>query len=145
VGIGLNRVKCWKSIAQNLPFMKMKIMRVVFLALMTLPAQLIFAQDKTNEERAKALTQKMKENLSLKDDQYEKVYTINLAFVNKATQVKESSGGRLGKARKLKDADGERDKMMKGVLTEEQYKKYKEQKAENRKEMKKRYNERKEG
>ena len=108
-------------------------------------AQFIYAQDRSNEDRAKSLTERMKQNLSLKDDQYEKAYTINLAFVNKATQVKESSGGRLGKARKLKDADGERDKMMKGVLTEEQYKKYKEQKSENRKEMKKRYNERKEG
>jgi hypothetical protein len=35
----------------------------------------------------------------------------------------------------------ERAKMLKGVLTDEQYKKYKEQKAENRKEMKKRMKE----
>ena len=129
--------------AENLPVMK--IMRFTLLSLLILSVQSVYAQEKSNEERAKTLTEKMKGNLSLQDEQYGKVYTINLAFVNKATQVRNSGGGRLGKARKLKDADGERDKMLKGVLTGEQYKKYKEQKAENRKEMKKRLEERKEG
>lgn len=125
--------------------MKTKIMRLALFTLLVLSMQFIYAQDKSNEERAKTLTERMKQNLSLNDDQYEKAYTINLAFVNKATQVRNSGGGRLGKARKLKEADGERDKMLKGVLTEEQYKKFKEQKAENRKEMKKKMEARKEG
>src|SRR5690349_6786645 len=125
--------------------MKMKIMRLALLSLLFLSVQFIYAQDKSNEERAKMLTEWMKENLSLRDDQYEKVYNINLAFVNKAAQVRNSGGGRLGKARKLKGADGDRDKMLKGVLTEEQFKKFKDQKAENKKEMKKRMEARKEG
>lgn len=118
-------------------------MKIGLLAMVFLSTIVVKAQDKSNEDRAKALTERMKENLTLKDDQYEKVYTINLAFMNKAMQVRNSGGGRLGKARKLKEADGERDKMLKGVLTEEQFKKFKEQKSENRKEMKKRMDERK--
>lgn len=118
-------------------------MRILLLAVLILSAAPLYAQDKSNEERAKSLTENMKQNLSLNDDQYEKAYTINLAFVNKATQVRNSGGGRLAKMRKLKDADGERDKMLKGVLNDEQYKKFKEQKSENRQEMKKRMKDRK--
>jgi hypothetical protein len=121
--------------------MKMKIVLTVMLFVLM---NALYAQDKSNEERAKMLTENMKKNLALADDQYEKVYTINLVFVTKASQIRNSSGGRLGKARKLKSADGDRDKMLKGVLTEEQHKKFKAQKAENREEMKKRYEQRKE-
>jgi hypothetical protein len=121
--------------------MKMKIVLTVMLFVIM---NALYAQDKSSEERAKMLTENMKKNLSLADDQYEKVYTINLVFVTKALQIRNSGGGRLGKARKLKSADGDRDKMLKGVLTEEQYKKFKAQKAENREEMKKRYEQRKE-
>lgn len=118
--------------------MKMKLMQWVLVPLFVLSFGVLYGQDKSNEERAKMLTEKMKKDLTLNDDQYEKAYTINLAFINKMTQLKNSGGGRLAKARKLKDADGERDKMLKGVLTDEQYKKYKEQKSSNREEMKKR-------
>lgn len=140
VQVALNYFTVPKSMGKILSIMKMKI---GLLAMVFLSTIVVKAQDKSNEDRAKALTERMKENLTLKDDQYEKVYTINLAFMNKAMQVRNSGGGRLGKARKLKEADGERDKMLKGVLTEEQFKKFKEQKSENRKEMKKRMDERK--
>lgn len=103
----------------------------------------VYAQDKSNEEWAQMLTENMKKDLSLTDDQYEKAYTINLAFINRASQIRNGDGGRLGKARKLKSANGDRNKMLKGVLTEEQYKKFKAQKSENREEMKKRYEQRK--
>jgi Spy/CpxP family protein refolding chaperone len=119
-------------------------MKFVLTVLLFVSISGLYAQDKSNEERAKMLTENMKKNLSLTEDQYEKAYTINLAFVSKVSQIRDSGGGRLGKARKLKSADGDRDKMLKGVLTEEQYKKFKEQKAENREEMKKRYEQRKE-
>lgn len=119
-------------------------MKIALTVVLFVSMNVLYAQDKSNEERAKMLTENMKKNLSLADDQYEKAYTINLAFVTKASQIRNSGGGRLGKARKLKSADGDRDKMLKGVLTEEQYKKFKEQKAENREEMKKRYEQRKE-
>ena len=118
-------------------------MQWVLVPLFVLSFGVLHGQDKSNEERAKALTEKMKADLTLSDDQYEKTYTINLAFINKMTQLKNSGGGRLAKARKLKDADGERDKMLKGVLTDEQYKKYKEQKSSNREELKKRAGQRK--
>jgi len=119
-------------------------MKIALLVLVLVSMNVLYAQDKSNEERAKMLTGNMKKNLALSDDQYEKAYTINLAFVTKASQIRNGGGGRLGKARKLKSADGDRDKMLKGVLTEEQYKKFKEQKKENREEMKKRYEQRKE-
>ena len=118
--------------------MKIKLMQWLLVPLFALSFSVLHAQDKSNEERAKMLTEKMKSDLTLSDAQYEKAYTINLAFINKMTQLKNSGGGRLAKARKLKDADGERDKMLKGVLTDEQYKKYKDQKSSNREELKKR-------
>lgn len=111
----------------------------VFAFAMAIPA---VAQDKSNEDRARALTDHMKEKLLLSDEQYSKVYNINLSFVNKTSGLRNSGGGRLAKARKLKDADGERDKALKGVLTDEQYKTYKSQKEENREEFKKRLKER---
>jgi|ADGO01.1.fsa_nt_gi hypothetical protein len=117
-------------------------MQWVLVPLFVMSFTVMYAQDKSNEERAKMLTERMKENLSLSDDQYGKVYNINLAFINKATQLKNSGGGRLAKARKLKDADSERDKMLKGVLNDEQFKKYKQQKENNREELKKRAGER---
>src|SRR5688572_31338195 len=90
-----------QSIATNLSVMKTKIMRLALFTLLMISAQFIYAQDRSNEDRAKSLTERMKQNLSLKDDQYEKAYTINLAFVNKASQVRNGGGGRLSKARKL--------------------------------------------
>ena len=93
--------------------MKMTILRSVLFVLFIASVNFLYAQDKSNEERAKMLTESMKKNLVLADDQYEKVYVINLAFINKATQVRNSGGGRLSKARKLKSVDGERDKLLK--------------------------------
>lgn len=123
--------------------MKMKIMCASLVFLFVSVAAI--AQDKSNEDRAKLLTENMKKNLTLSDDQYEKAYTINLVFVNKVQQVRNGGGGRLAMARKLKSADSERDRMLKGVLTEEQFKKFKEQKSANREEMKKKFEQRKEG
>src|SRR5688500_11910549 len=119
-------------------------MKIVLTVMLFVSMNALYAQDKSNEERAKMLTENMKKNLALADDQYEKVYTIDLFCVSKASQIRNSGCGQLDKARKLKSADGDRDKMLKGVLTEEQYKKFKAQKAEDRKKMKKRYAQRKE-
>jgi Na+-transporting NADH:ubiquinone oxidoreductase subunit NqrC len=100
----------------------------------------VFAQS-TPEEKAKALTDRQKNQLTLTDDQYRKVYDINLDFINKLGAVKEDGGGKMAKFRKLKELDKSRDASLQKVLTDEQFKKFQTVKQETREEMKEKYKE----
>ncbi|SFD55353.1 protein of unknown function [Chitinophaga sp. CF118] len=102
-----------------------------------------FAQDGTPEQKAKALTERMKTQLTLNDDQFGQVYNINLDFVTKMGSVKEDTGGKMAKFKKLKSLDKDRDAALKSVLTEQQFKDFKIHKQETREEMKARYKEKK--
>lgn len=113
-----------------------------FLAFFLFAATSIFAQS-TPDEKAKALTDRMKTQLTLTDEQYKPVYDINLEFVNKLGAVKEDGGGKLAKLKKVKEMDKNRDASLKKVLTEEQFKQFQTQKQETRDEMKARYKENK--
>ncbi|WP_129582993.1 hypothetical protein [Flavobacterium cyanobacteriorum] len=92
------------------------------------------AQDKA-AEGAKAVTANMKEQLSLNDSQYTKVYAINQDFLKKAMENKTTAKTRIEKAKRLKALDEERDAKLKSVLTEEQFKIFVANKAENRKKI----------
>lgn len=98
-----------------------------------------FAQDKSADDKATALTDRMKTQLTLNDDQYKQVYDINVDFVTKLGTVKEDGGSKMSKFKKLKSIDGDRDAALKKVLTEQQFKDFQTQKKENRAEMKERY------
>jgi hypothetical protein len=100
-----------------------------------------FAQDGNADQKAKALTDRMKTQLTLNDDQYKSVYDINLDFVTKLGTVKEDGGGKMAKFKKLKTIDGDRDAALKKILTEQQFKDFQTHKKENREEMKARYKE----
>ena len=82
---------------------------------------------RTPEERAKTLTEKMKTELSLTTEQVPKVEAINLKYA-KLNYEKINTGTR----RKLKgylavrNNKIEKDKELKQVLTDDQYKKYEE-------------------
>jgi hypothetical protein len=110
-----------------------------FLSLFLLITGSSFAQDGSKEQKATALTDSMKTRLSMNDDQYRQVYAINLDFLTKVATVKEDSGGKMAKFKKLKGMDEERDASLKKVLTEQQFKDFQVYKQENRKEMKSRY------
>lgn len=103
-------------------------------ALLIMFAFNVAAQDKA-AEGAKAVTAQMKEQLSLNDSQYSKVYGINLAFLQKAIENKGSGKTKVDKLKRLKALDEERDTKLKSVLSDEQYKIFTANKAENRKKI----------
>lgn len=113
--------------------------RTLLLALFLLIAGASFAQDGSADQKAKALTDRMKTQLTLNDDQYKQAYDINLNFVTKLGGIKEDAGSKMSKFKKLKSVDEERDAALKKVLTEQQFKEFQTQKKENREEMKARY------
>jgi Spy/CpxP family protein refolding chaperone len=105
----------------------------LLLALFFLCARSTHAQDslKTKAEtRAQKLTDKMKTALSLSDDQYAKVYDINLKYAKKNETLMEGSGSKLSKFQALKSDNEEKTKELKAVLTKEQFDKYKEMQQE---------------
>ena len=111
----------------------------LLLALFLFIAGSSYAQDSSADQKAKALTDRMKTQLTLNDDQYKQVYDINLDFVTKLGTVKENGGGKMAKFKSFKTIDGNRDAALKKVLTEQQFKDFQTQKKENREEMKERY------
>lgn len=90
------------------------------------------------EERAKLLTQWMKENLQLTDAQMEKASAINLEYAQKMETLK-SIDSKLGRFRKFKELSSEKDSCLKNLLTTEQYSLYQEKKQELRSELRERY------
>ncbi len=79
----------------------------------------------TPEDRAKMMTDRMKEKLSLTDEQYQSVYDLNLKYAKKQQALMQNRQQErqeaTEKAKALKDSkDGE----LKGMLTADQYKQY---------------------
>jgi periplasmic protein CpxP/Spy len=91
---------------------------------------------KTSEDQAKNLTEKMKEKLSLDDQQYSKGYDINLKYIKKGEELKNSSASRRSKLKTFKSNQDAKDKEVKGVLNDEQYKEYQKLKEQLKEELK---------
>lgn len=111
-----------------------------------------FAQDKTDmmknstpEQRAKMLTSMMKTKLQLDTVQVVKVLAINLAAAQKMEPVIKGDGGRFAKFRQAKEIESTKDKELKKVLTDAQYKQYEAGKDEMKEKMKERLQEKKAG
>lgn len=90
-------------------------------------------------DRAKKLSDKMKTELSLDSSAYAGVYAINLKYAEKNTEIMNGSEGKLAKFKSLKASNEEKEKEMKGVLTKEQFKKYKEMMKERKADAKDAY------
>lgn len=102
-----------------------------------------FGQMKTPEERAKNQTDKMKTELGLTNEQYDKVYTINLGIDQKNEGVRTSTMSEEEKKKSLKMNNDARESMLKDALTPEQFAKLqelKEERVEIRKQVKKQVN-----
>jgi hypothetical protein len=88
----------------------------------------------TVEERVKTQTDRMKTDLSLTDKQYESVKELNLKYAKKAEELFKK--GRENASENDRDAfrknQEERNKELKALLTDEQYKKYEAQEKERR-------------
>ena len=98
-------------------------------------------QQKTPEERAKMMTDKMKTELTLTDDQYQKVQAINLDFATKSKDLRKDGADKGSWAEKMKPLDEERTTALKGVLTPDQFTKYESMKNSMKGKMKDRHKE----
>lgn len=90
---------------------------------------------------AKKITENMKEQLSLNESQYGKVYSINQDFLQKAIENRDSGKTKTDKAKRMKELDDTRDTKLKSVLSAEQIKIYVATKAENRKKLREHFQE----
>ena len=80
---------------------------------------------RTPEGRAATLTEKMKTQLTLTEDQVPQVQAINLKYAQRNQQIWTGTGGRLAKFKSLKSSQKDKDEEIKAVLDKDQYKKYK--------------------
>ncbi len=101
-----------------------------------------FGMQLTPEERAQMQTEWMKENLQLNDSQLVKVDTLNLEYARKMEKIKEINGN-LSKLKAAKKTSEEKDKKLKKLLNEEQFKFYLDKRKEMQKKAKEMANERK--
>jgi hypothetical protein len=116
-------------------------MKNVFLFILFFTLGVANAQ-KTAEERATEQSNRMKTELSLSDDQYAKVYEINLGIIMKNDGINASTYTDEVKKQIIHSNQDARKAMLKDVLTAAQYekletkvkeiKKKKRQKAENK-------------
>jgi len=97
------------------------------------------------EARARTMTDKMKTELSLSDDQYTKVYEINLKYAQKNQEALKAEGSRMSKLKAMKTENAEKNSELKTVLSQEQFDKYKSMQKEMRSTMKQAYKSRKNG
>ncbi|TWV10523.1 hypothetical protein FQ707_12555 [Bacteroidaceae bacterium HV4-6-C5C] len=93
----------------------------------------------TSEKWARALTDQMKEKLSLDSQQYSKVYDINLKYIKKNMELQNSSARRMEKFKILKANMEAKDKELKNILTADQYKVYETMKEQLKEELKEKY------
>lgn len=87
----------------------------------------VIAQDKQHknpEEKAKMMSDKMKTELTLTDDQYQKVQAINLDFATQSSALKKEGNDKAAWSEKMKPLKEEHARALKEVLTAEQFTKY---------------------
>lgn len=108
---------------------------IVFCSLVSLSS---FAQEGKHDpqEMAKKLTEKMKTGLNLTDDQYSKVYDLNVKNITSMQDLRKEPGSKENKKQSFKNLRDEHQKELATVLTPEQMTKYMEMKKEMKKEMK---------
>jgi hypothetical protein len=113
---------------------------VLLIAFALTPAN-VLAQEKEKEpmppaERAAKITEWMKKNLELTADQETQAQEINLKYANKTEELRNSSGTRMQKIKKLKGYNESKDEELKKVFTAEQFNTYLVKKEEVREEFK---------
>jgi protein CpxP len=101
---------------------KINAMKNLFLIALLFISLGSFAQA-TPEERATNQTNRMKTELNLTDDQYTKVYDINLGIIMKNDGIKTSTFSEEVKKEVLQSNQQARKSMLKDVLTAAQYEK----------------------
>ncbi|HTF18902.1 MAG TPA: hypothetical protein VK658_12560 [Chryseolinea sp.] len=100
-------------------------------------------KNSTPEQRAQKMTDWMKINLPLTDDQATSVHAINLKYANENESLKEGASGRREKYKKFKDTQAAKDQELKGALTAEQFSAYLSKKKELQQKMREEVQEKK--
>ena len=100
-------------------------------------------KNSTPEQRAQKITDWMKTNLQLTDEQATSVHAINLKYANENESLKEDASDRRAKYKKLKDTQAAKDQELKGALTVEQFNTYLSKKKELQQKMREEVKERK--
>ncbi len=114
----------------------------ILFALSLLVSSLSFAQtgakahkdEKSPEERAKFLTEKMAAELQLSEAQKEQVYTINLGIAQKNQGIMDSNFSEEQKKEIIRSNQEARIEMLKNVLTAAQFEQMKKELKEQRQE-----------
>lgn len=116
------------------------ILTISLLANLTLSAQ--SSQSKSEspfgspKERAKLQTEKMKSALSLREDQMDKIYTLNLKYAEiMQKEVFDQGASQWTMYTKGSEINKRKEKELKPLLSEAQYKSYEKLKAETRKQV----------
>ena len=107
----------------------------LFMVLATILSIQASAQSKMTEEQ-KSKYEAYKQKLNLTEEQSKKVDAINTTYFEGLGELKNSNASKLSKYKKFKSLNNEKDKQMKGVLTKEQFKMYKEYQAQMKEEFK---------
>lgn len=77
------------------------------------------------EERAQRLTDRMKGELGLTEEQVPRVAEVNLRIAKQVDEIRSASGGsRDERADRMRSAQGQRDTELKEILTKEQWTQY---------------------
>ena len=84
----------------------------------------------TPEERANKLTEWMKQNLQLNDNQVSQIQAINLKYAQQNEHMKDATKSKDDKMKAMKETEQARDAELKGILTAEQFKKWQAKKSE---------------
>lgn len=122
----------------------MKTRRLLVLAIVLMMTDLAFGQEKleklfaetTPEQRARYQTEQMAEQLELREEQRQRVLTINLKYTREMEHVFNEGGGKLQRLKRLKAVGQQKDAELKKVLDAEQFAKYERMKEERRDTMK---------
>ena len=128
--------------------MKSNLSQLIMLLLFVFVNTSSYSQQKdipSASERATKLTDWMKTNLQLTDDQVPKVQDINMKYANKMEELKNNAAGKRQKLLTLKENDKAKDAELKQVFTDSQYKTYMTKKEELKKQLKQELKERKAG
>jgi Spy/CpxP family protein refolding chaperone len=120
-------------------------MKKLFVISIVLVATITFAaaqqgqgqrQRQTPEESAKTQTERYEKLLNLTADQKTKIQAINLELAKEmSTKMQNNQGNRENMRTIFQEIDKKRDEKFKPVLTADQFKKYVDDKEEQRKEM----------
>lgn len=97
-----------------------------------IPAQ---AQKHDPASAAQAMSDKMKTELTLSEEQFQKVSVINQDFTKEIAELRKADGERREKMGRMRDLKEKRETALQAVLSKDQFSRFKANQKENRKAM----------